>query len=202
MSTGNLGLSPAWGAYHVTLAKPPSSFWVPGFASMDNRIGLEQSSLFQCSDSYQSDLSMKGRNTLFFLSSWVNYPLSWHKPGFLFGLAHSAELWMDLWEQNPCALEMLWKGPEHSLQGLMLKLQYFGHLMLTHWKSLWYWERLKAKGNEGNRGWNGWMPSLIHWAWVWANSGRQWRTGKPGVLQSMGSQRVGHDLATEQQDHL
>lgn len=110
MSTGNLGLSPAWGAYHVTLAKPPSSFWVPGFASLDNRIGLEQSSLFQCSDSYQSDLSMKGRNTLFFLSSWVNYPLSWHKPGFLFGLAHSAELWMDLWEQNPCALEMLWKG--------------------------------------------------------------------------------------------
>ena len=112
MSTGNRGLSPGWGAYYVTLAKPPSSFWASGFASMDNRIGLEQSNLFQCSDSYQSDLlSTKGRNTLFFLSSWVNYPLNWHKPGFfLFGLAYSAELWMNLWEQNHCALKMLWKG--------------------------------------------------------------------------------------------
>ena len=46
-------------------------------------------------------------------------------------------------------------------------------------------------------GWDGWMASLTQWTWVWANSGRQWRIGKPGVLQSMGSQRVGHDWATE-----
>ena len=39
----------------------------------------------------------------------------------------------------------------------------------------------------------------MQWTWVWANSGKWWRTGKPGVLQSMGSQRVRHDLATEQQ---
>ena len=49
-----------------------------------------------------------------------------------------------------------------------------------------------------NRGWDGWMASLIQWTWVWANSRGWWRTGKPGVLQSMGSQRVGHNLATEQ----
>ena len=42
------------------------------------------------------------------------------------------------------------------------------------------------------------MASLTQWTWVWANLGRWWRTGKPGVLQSMGSQRVGHNRATEQ----
>ena len=41
------------------------------------------------------------------------------------------------------------------------------------------------------------MASLIQWTWVWASSGSWWWTGKPGVLQSMGSQRVGHDWATE-----
>ena len=63
----------------------------------------------------------------------------------------------------------------------------------------WCWETLKVKGEKGSRGWDGWMASLTQWAWIWANSGRQWRTGKPGVLQSMGWQRVGHDLVTEQQ---
>ena len=47
-----------------------------------------------------------------------------------------------------------------------------------------------------DRGWDGWMTSLTQWTWVWANSRRQWRTGKC-VLLSMRSQRVGHDLATE-----
>ena len=55
--------------------------------------------------------------------------------------------------------------------------------------------RQEEKGN--NRGWDGWMASLIQWSWVWANSGRWWRTGKSGVLQSMGSQRVGHNWVTE-----
>ena len=77
-------------------------------------------------------------------------------------------------------------NPEYSLEGLMLKLQYFGHLCkeLTHWKRPWCWERLKAKGEEGGR--DGWMASPTQWtAWVWASSGRWWKTGKPGVLQSM-----------------
>ena len=53
---------------------------------------------------------------------------------------------------------------------------------LTHWKRPWCWERLKAGGKWGDRGWDGWMASLTQWTWVWANSGRQWRTRKPGVL--------------------
>ena len=81
---------------------------------------------------------------------------------------------------------------------LKLTLQYFGHL--TDRKRPWCWGRLKAKGEAGNKGWDGYIASLTQWTWVWANSGRQWRTGKPGVLQSMGSQRVhGYDLAIEQQ---
>jgi len=44
---------------------------------------------------------------------------------------------------------------------------------------------------------DGWMASLTQWTWVWACSGRWWRTGRPGVLQSMGSQRAGHDWVTE-----
>ena len=63
----------------------------------------------------------------------------------------------------------------------------------------WCWERLKAKEEEDDKGWDGWMASLTQWTWIWANSGRWWRTEKPGMLQSMGSQRVGHNLATEQQ---
>ena len=89
---------------------------------------------------------------------------------------------------------------EYSLEGLMLKLklQYFGHLMqkLTHWKRPWYWESLKAGEGDG-RGWDGWMASPTQWTWVWVNSGSWWWTGRPGMLQSMGSQRVGHDWTTE-----
>ena len=55
----------------------------------------------------------------------------------------------------------------------------------THWKSPWYWERLKVRGERVDRGWDGWMASLAQWTWIWANSGRYWRTGKPGMLQFM-----------------
>ena len=68
---------------------------------------------------------------------------------------------------------------------------------LTQWKRPWCWERLK-KGAEGDdRGWDGWMASSTQWTWVWVNSGSWWWTRRPGVLQSMGSQRVGHDWVTE-----
>ena len=67
----------------------------------------------------------------------------------------------------------------------------------THWKRPWCWERLRARGEGGDREWDGWVASLTQWTWVWANSGRLWRTGKSGMLQSMGSQRVGQDWATE-----
>ena len=68
---------------------------------------------------------------------------------------------------------------------------------LTHWKRPWCWEGLGA-GEEGDdRGWNGWMASPTRHTWVWVNSGCWWWTESPGVLQFMGSQRVGHDRVTE-----
>ena len=68
---------------------------------------------------------------------------------------------------------------------------------LTHLKRPWCSKGLKA-GEEGdNRGWNGWMVLLIQWTWVSASSRSSLWTGKPGMLQSMGSQRVRHDWATE-----
>ena len=65
---------------------------------------------------------------------------------------------------------------------------------LTHWERPWCWERLRAGGEGGNRGWDSRMAPPDQWTWVWANSGRWWETGRPDVLRSMGSQTVGHDL--------
>ena len=68
---------------------------------------------------------------------------------------------------------------------------------LTHWKRPWFWARLKAGGEGHDRGWNGWMASPTQWTWVWASSRSWWWSGKPGVLKSIGLQRVGHDWVTE-----
>ena len=65
------------------------------------------------------------------------------------------------------------------------------------WKRPWCWERLKAGGEREDRGWDGWMASPTQWTWVWVNSRSWWWTGRPGVLQSMRSQRVRHDWVTE-----
>ena len=93
-------------------------------------------------------------------------------------------------------------SPGYSLEGLMLKLkrQNFGHLMqrTDSLRNPWCWERLKAGGEGVDRRWDGWIVSLTQWTWVWASSGRWWRTGKPGLLQFMVSQRLGYNLATEQ----
>ena len=80
-------------------------------------------------------------------------------------------------------------NPKYSLEGL--KLQYFGHMMQRADS-----ERLRAWEGD-DRGSDGWMASLTRWTWVWANSGSWWWTGKPGVLQSMRLQRIGHDWVTE-----
>ena len=68
---------------------------------------------------------------------------------------------------------------------------------LTHLKRPWCSERLKTGGEGDDRGWDGWIASLTQWTWVWVNSRSWWWTGRPGVLQSMESQRVRHDWATE-----
>ena len=77
--------------------------------------------------------------------------------------------WKDwCWSWNPNTLSTWCKGP-------------------SHWKRPWCWERLTA-GEGDDREWDGWMASLTQWTWVWTDSGRQWKTGKPGMLQSMESQ--------------
>ena len=68
---------------------------------------------------------------------------------------------------------------------------------LTHLKRLWWWERLKVGGEGDNRRWDGWMASPTQWTCVWVSSRSWWWTGRPGMLQSMGSQRVGHNRVTE-----
>ena len=92
-------------------------------------------------------------------------------------------------------------NPGISLEGMMLKLklQYFGHVT-RRVDSL---EKTLMLGETGGRrrrddpGWDGWMASWTRWTWVWVNSGRWWWTGRPGLLRFMGSQRVGHNWATE-----
>ena len=92
-------------------------------------------------------------------------------------------------------------SPGISLEGMMLKLKSSTLATsceeLTHWKRLWCWEGLGAGGEGDGRGWDGWMASPTWWTWVCVNSGSWWWRGRPSVQQFMGSQRVGHNWATE-----
>ena len=92
-------------------------------------------------------------------------------------------------------------SPERSLEGLMLKLklQSFSHLMrrtVSFEKTLMLGQ-IEGRRRGDNRGWDGWMASPTQWTWVWVNSGSWWWTGRPGVLQFMGLQKVRHEWATE-----
>ena len=92
-------------------------------------------------------------------------------------------------------------SPEYSLKGLMLKLkhQYSGHLMqrMDLLEKTLMLGKIEGKTRKGGRGWDSWMESPTQWTWVWVNSGSWWWTGRPGVLQSMGSQRVKHNWSIE-----
>ena len=90
---------------------------------------------------------------------------------------------------------------EYSLEGLMLKLklQYFGHLMQrtdSLEKTLMLGKN-QGRRRRGRQRMRWWMASSTWWRWVWASSGSWWWTGRPGMLQFMGSQRVWHDWVTE-----
>ena len=95
------------------------------------------------------------------------------------------------------------KQVEGSTISSVQSLSHVG-LFATPWITAHHWclERLKAGGEGDNRRQDGWMASLIQWTWVWASSGWWWRTGKSGMLQSMGLQRAGHDWKPEQQQAL
>ena len=99
---------------------------------------------------------------------------------------------------NPSILKEI--SPEYSLEGLMLKLklQNFGHLMWLIWKDPGAgkdWRREEKEKTEG--GWDGWLAPPTQWTCIWVNSGSPWWTGRHGVLQCMGSQRVRHNWAIE-----
>ena len=100
---------------------------------------------------------------------------------------------------NQSILKEISRG--YSLEGLMLKLkcQYFGHLMrrTDSFEKTQMLVKIE-EGVEGDvRGWDGWMASLTQWTWVWVNFRSWWWTGRPGMLQSMGLQRVGLNWVTE-----
>ena len=127
---------------------------------------------------------------------------SWSEYKFLMMHLLIHLLTINPWTARRSNQSILEISPEYSLEGLMLKLKLNTLATcckeLTHWKRpWWWWERWKAGGEGDDREWDGWMASLTRWTWVWVNSGSWWWTGKPGVLQSMGSQRLGHDLVTE-----
>ena len=113
-----------------------------------------------------------------------NIPSIWNLPPTFHPIPHSSRL-----SQSP------------SLSSLSHTANSHWPSIFHHWNSPWCWQRLRAEGEEGIRGWDGWTASPMQSTWTWAKFRRWWRTGKPGVLQSMGMQRVGHDWATEWQ-HL
>ena len=74
-----------------------------------------------------------------------------------------------------------------------------GHLM---WRSDSFEKtlmlgKMKVGGEEDDRGWDAWMASPTQWTWIWVNSGSWWWTGRPGMLQAMGLQRIGHYWVNE-----
>ena len=102
---------------------------------------------------------------------------------------------------NPSILKEI--NAKYSLEGPMLNLkhQYFGHLIerANSLEKTLVLGKTKGKRKRVVGQMMRWLDSITDWTWIWANSRRWWRTGKPGVLQSMGLQRVGHNLVTAQQ---
>ena len=131
----------------------------------------------------------------------LDYKESWALKNWCFWtvvLEKTLESPLDCKEIQPVHLK---RNQSWILAGLMLKLklQYFVHLM---WRTDPFEKTLmlgKIEGGKrrGDREWDGWMASSAQWTWVWVNSRSWWWTGKPGMLQSMGSQRARLDWVTE-----
>ena len=105
--------------------------------------------------------------------------------------------WLGLQRSNGSILKEI--SPEYSLEGpmLKLKLQYFTDSWTDSLEKTLMLGKIEVGGEGDDGGWDGWMASPTQWTWVWVSSGNLWWTGKPGMLQSMGLQRVGHDWVTE-----
>ena len=127
---------------------------------------------------------------------WKRICLQWRRQGFDPWVGNMS--WRRKRQPIPVFLpeENPWTKEPDGLQSK--GSQRIGHdWVTTHWQRPWCWEGLGAGGEGDDRGWDGWMASRTQWTRVWVNSGSWWWTGRPGVLRFMGSQRVGHDWATE-----
>ena len=106
---------------------------------------------------------------------------------------------LDFKEINQSILKEI--NPGISLEGMMqkLELQYFGHLVrrVDSLEKTLMLGGIRGRRRRDDRRWDGWIASRTRWTWVWVNSRSWWWTGRPGMLRFMGSQRVGHDWATE-----
>ena len=128
----------------------------------------------------------------------LDYKESWALKNWCFWtvvLEKTLESPLDARRSNQSILKEI--TPEYSLEGLMSSwssILWPPDVKNWHWKGR-CWERLKVGGEGDDRGWDGWMGSQTLWIWVWVVSGSWWWTGKPGMLQSMRSQRV--DWMTE-----
>ena len=111
-----------------------------------------------------------------------------------FELCHSRRLLRVPWTARRSILDVHWKDWCWSWNSNTLATWCEE---LTHWKRPWCWERLRVGGAGDDLGWDSWMASLTWWTGVLVDSDIWWWTGRPGVLQFMGSQRVGHNWATE-----
>ena len=128
----------------------------------------------------------------------LHYKESWAPKNWCFWtvvLEKTLESSLDYKEIQPVHLKEI--SPEYSLEGLMMKmqLQYFGYLMqrTDSFEKTLMLGKIEGCRRRGRQRMSGWMASQTQWTWVWVNSGSWLWTGRPGVIQSMGLQRVGHD---------
>ena len=130
-------------------------------------------------------------------------PCPWDSPGKNTGVGcHFLLRCMKVKSESEVAQSCQTLKQPHGLQPTRLLCPWTREVtLICSEESFWCWERLRAGIEEGNRGWDGWMASLTQWTWVWAKSRKWWRTGKLGVLQPMGLQRIRHGLVTEQVSH-
>ena len=153
------------------------------------------------------------KDTTFFISYWPRIHPLWQTD---LGVANRAHHALQLWSICSVCLEHHFAA-RRSNQPILKEISLDIHWKdwcwssntlstwceeLIHWTRSWCWARLRAGGEKGDRGWDGWMASPTQWTWVWASSRRLWRTGKPSVLQSMWWQRVRNDIATERWPQL
>ena len=114
----------------------------------------------------------------------------------------ASQVWLIAMKPHRVLLYVSWRKKQDTKGTSLNVLQVvsaFGLLCLKRRKFILSYITLKARGEGDNRGRDGCAVSPKLLTWIWPNSGRQWKTGGPGVLWSMGLWRVRYDLMTKQQ---